>query len=380
MKSKHKLLAAFMLAGVCINQANAQTSSSANEPGIIQTSFPSLLVVPEARAGAMGEAGAATTPDANSGIYNAAKFAFADEPTAFSLSYSPWLRNLSSGMSISYLSGYHHINDQYTIAASLRYLSIGNIDLTDDGGNITGNYRPNEMAFDATIAKKYGNNFSMAVTARYIRASALNDAGATDARSPNAFAIDISAFLKNNTALFGSAGQTSYGINISNIGTKIRYTDNGGRYFLPANLRLGAASAFTLNEKDKLTITLDLNKLLVPSPAASSNGNGILMPSDKSVPSAIFSSFSDASGGFSEELKEVSVNLGAEYMCNNQLALRAGYVYENPSKGIRRYLTLGAGYTYQDFTFDFAYLAASQQASPLANTLRFTLTYYLSKN
>ncbi|RVU00442.1 type IX secretion system outer membrane channel protein PorV [Mucilaginibacter limnophilus] len=380
MKSKHKFLVAITMAGIHTSHANAQNLSSDNNRGIIQTSFPSLLVVPEARAGAMGEAGVATIPDANSGIYNAAKFAFVDKPTSFSLSYSPWLKNLSSGMSISCLSAYHHINDQYTIAASLRYLSIGNIDLTDDNGAVTGNYRPNEFAFDATIAKKYGDNFSLAATARYIRASALSSVGQNDTRSPNAFAIDASAYLKNKGALFGAAGETTYGLSIANIGTKVRYSDNGGRYFLPANLRLGAASAFSINEKNKFTVALDLNKLLVPSPSSSPNGNDLLIPSDKSVPSAIFSSFSDAPGGFSEELKEVAFNFGTEYLFNNQLALRAGYVYENPAKGIRRYLTLGAGYAYQDFTFDFAYLAANQQTSPLANTLRFTLTYNLSKN
>jgi len=356
----------------------AQTSTDGSTYRGSRVEVPFLNITPDSRSGAMGEAGVAISPDVNANFWNPSKLAFVESNDALSLSYSPWLRHLVPDISLSYLSYAHKLDDRNTLGASLRYFNYGSLQLNDDFSNSQGTYTPNEFSLDVSFARKFGENFSLGLTARYIHSSissvSFATAGSTQTgRAGNAFAADVSMFYK---LPYGDNNLFAFGANISNIGTKISYTTNGPKYFLPANLKLGAANTWNLDENNQITIAFDVNKLLTPTPPIK-DANGKIISGkndDVSVPSGIFQSFGDAPGGFNEELKEISLSPGAEYWYNNQFAIRAGYLYENPSKSDRRYITLGFGLKYDIFKFDFSYLAASQQNSPLANTLRFSLS------
>lgn len=356
----------------------AQTSTDGSTYRGSRVEVPFLNITPDSRSGAMGEAGVAISPDVNANFWNPSKLAFVESNDALSLSYSPWLRHLVPDISLSYLSYAHKIDDRNTLGASLRYFNYGSLQLNDDFSNSQGTYTPNEFSLDVSFARKFGENFSLGLTARYIHSSissvSFATAGSTQTgRAGNALAADISMFYKST---YGDDNLFAFGANISNIGTKISYTTNGPKYFLPANLKLGAANTWNLDENNQITVAFDINKLLTPTPPIK-DANGTIISGkndDVSVPSGIFQSFGDAPGGFSEEMKEISLSPGAEYWYNNQFAIRAGYLYENPSKSDRRYVTLGFGVKYDIFKFDFSYLAASQQNSPLANTLRFSLS------
>ncbi|QEC76186.1 type IX secretion system outer membrane channel protein PorV [Mucilaginibacter ginsenosidivorax] len=356
----------------------AQTSTDGSTYRGSRVEVPFLNITPDSRSGAMGEAGVAISPDVNANFWNPSKLAFLESNDELSLSYSPWLRHLVPDISLSYLSYAHKIDDRNTLGASLRYFNYGSLQLNDDQSNNQGTYTPNEFSLDVSYARKFGEGFSLGLTGRFIHSSissvSFATAGSTQTgRAGNAFAADVSMFYKTT---YGDDNLFAFGANISNIGTKISYTTNGPKYFLPANLKLGAANTWNLDENNQITVAFDVNKLLTPTPPIKdANGNIISGKNDDvSVPSGIFQSFGDAPGGFSEELKEISLSPGAEYWYNNQFAIRAGYLYENPSKSDRRYITLGFGLKYDIFKFDFSYLAASQQNSPLANTLRFSLS------
>ncbi|MFD2874581.1 type IX secretion system outer membrane channel protein PorV [Mucilaginibacter ximonensis] len=357
--------------------SNTNGSSSANA---IPTAVPFLNISPDSRSGAMGEAGVAISPDVNANYWNPSKLAFLDTAAnAVSLSYSPWLRHLVPDVSLSYLSFAHKLDNRNTIGASLRYFNLGSIQLIDANQNEQGTYRPSEFSFDVSFARKFGNDFSLGLTARYIHSDLSNQSfasgGGQQTKAGNAFAADISMYHTSNVQQFGKDASFSYGVNISNIGTKMSYTDVGPSYFLPTNLKLGIANTINIDDLNQFTFAFDINKLLVPTPPIrDANGNIIKGKSDDvSVPAGIFGSFTDAPGGFSEEFKEITFSPGVEYVYDQQFAIRAGYFYENPAKGGRQYVTMGLGLKYDVFRFDFSYLAATQQASPLANTLRFTL-------
>jgi hypothetical protein len=349
---------------------NAQdTQSDGKRTNTIQTAAPFLLIAPDARSGAMGDAGVAISPDANSSHWNPAKFAFMDRPAGISVSYTPWLRNLVPDVDLGYLTVFHRIDNRNTIAGSLRYFSYGSIQLTDNMNNDIGVYSPNEFSIDGTFSRRFGDDFSLGTSVRYIRSSLSNGQfNGQDIRS---------AYMKRGTIMFGKDTELAFGANISNIGTKMSYADGSPKSFLPTNMKLGGASTFNLDELSQFTVAIDLNKLLVPtSPIRDEDGNIVKgKDPDRSVPAGIFGSFADAPGGFSEELSEISYSLGAEYWYNKQFALRSGYFYETPRKGDRRYLTLGAGLKYNVFNLDFAYLLADQQKSPLAQTMRFSLVF-----
>ena len=243
-----------------------------------------------------------------------------------------------------------------------------------------GTYQPNEFSIDGSFARKFGDSFSLGLTLRYIHSSLSNGAfveGQT-IKAANAVAADVSLYYKTKGQQFGKDALFAFGANISNIGSKVGYTDGGQKYFLPTNLRIGAANTWDLDEYNQVTVALDLNKLLVPTPPIRDASTGAIISGkddNRTVVSGIFGSFSDAPGGFSEELKEISYSPAVEYWYNKQFALRAGYFYESPDKGNRQYLTLGAGLKYDSLVFDFSYLIANQDKSPLANTLRFSLGY-----
>ena len=367
--------------------ANSQTvdpntQSDGKLSNTIQTAAPFLLIAPDARSGAMGDVGVAISPDANAMHWNPAKLAFMENPTGFSVSYTPWLRNLVPDIDLGYLSVYHRLDERNTIGGSLRYFSYGSIQLTDNSQNDIGVYSPNEFSIDGTFARKFGENFSLGTAIRYIRSSLSNGQfNGQEIRPASALAADVSAYFKKGTVLLGKDAEVALGVNISNIGTKVNYSDAAEKSFLPTNMKLGGATTFNIDELNKFTVALDFNKLLVPtSPILDENGK-IIDGKDpnRSVPSGIFGSFSDAPGGFSEELREISYSLGTEYWYNKQFAVRAGYFYENPTKGDRQYVTVGAGLRYNVFDLDFAYLLANQQKSPLAQTLRFSLMFNFAK-
>ncbi|MDQ8006367.1 MAG: type IX secretion system outer membrane channel protein PorV [Pedobacter sp.] len=364
--------------------ASAQTStgSSTRQTNGVYPDVPFLLITPDARAGAMGEAGVAVMPDGNAMSINPAKLAFLDKPYGVSLSYSPWLANLVPDINLAYLSGFYQVDDRTVIGASLRYFSLGDISLTNDNGGNEGTFNPNELAFDATYSRKFGENFSLGTSARFIRSNLTSaQIGGSQQKPGMAVAVDVSAFFKKPTVLFGKDAILSAGLNLSNIGTKMSYAETQNRRFLPANMKLGGASTFIIDDYNQFTFALDFNKLMVPTdPIRDINGE-IVAGKDpfRSVPSGILGSFGDAPGGFKEELKEIGISTGIEYTYNQQFAVRAGYFYENPDKGDRRYLTVGAGLKYNVFNLDFSYLIANAQNSPLANTLRFTLAWNIDK-
>ena len=360
--------------------AIAQTSTNGSGPNAIPTAVPFLNITPDSRSGAMGDAGVALSPDANANFWNASKLAFIESTDEFSVSYSPWLRNLVSDMNLSYLGYSHKVDDRNTVGASMRYFNLGSIQLIDANQVDQGTYRPSELALDVSFARKFSDNFSLGLTARYIRSDLSNQAFSTGStqqtKAASAFAADVSLYYRKDVQQFGIPAIFSFGTKISNLGSRLSYLDNGPQYFLPANLKIGAANTWKLDDLNEITLALDLNKLLVPTPPFR-DANGVIISGkddNRSVPSAIFGSFADAPGGFREEMQEISYSTGIEYAYAKQLYLRAGYFTESANKGNRNYATMGVGFRYLFYGFDFSYLAAQQKNSPLANTLRFSLT------
>lgn len=360
------------------------TQTNGSQANNIRTAVPFLLITPDARSGSMGDAGVAIQPDANAMSINPAKLAFLEMPYGFAASYSPWLKSLVPDINLAYLSGFYKLNDQSNLGASMRYFSLGQIQLTDINKNDLGIYSPNEFAFDLTYAKRFGNELSLATTGRFIYSNltAGQFSAGQETTAGKAFAVDVSAFYSKQTILFSKDAILSAGANFSNIGTKIGYVKGAVKQFLPANIKIGAASTFIIDDYNQFTFALDFNKLMAPTQPIR-DGDGEIIAGkdpDRSITTGILGSFSDAPGGFSEELKEVSIATGAEYWYNQQFALRAGYFYESPLKGDRRYVTVGAGLKYNIFNIDFAYLLANPQKSPLANTLRFSLLFNFGSN
>ncbi len=340
----------------------------------------------------MGDAGVSTSPDVSSMYWNPAKYAFIEGDMGFAISYSPWLRELVDDIGLAYLVGYKRIDDRSTIAGSLRYFSLGDIQFTDESGNPKGTYQPNEFAIDGTYSRKFTDKISGAVAARFIYSNLTlgqNIQGA-ESHAGISVAADVSFYYRHPYSFSGGRkGLLSFGVNISNIGSKINYTDNTKKDFIPTNLKFGPSFTIDLDKFNSLTFTLDFNKLLVPTPpiyATDKNGQPIYGPDgepvieegknpDVSVLQGMLQSFYDAPGGFSEELKEFSFSFGTEYWYNKQFAIRGGYFHENQYKGDRNYFTLGASLRYNVFGLDAAYLIPTDKRSPLENTLRFTLIF-----
>jgi hypothetical protein len=372
------LIAIFLFFGIG-NSFAQNTTTDGRQGNAITTAVPFLLITPDARSGSMGDVGAAISPDVNSTHWNPAKLAFMKDQYGFGLSYSPWLQKLVPDINLAYINGYYRLDDRNVIGGSLRYFSLGEIQLVDANQTQLGTYSPNELAVDGTFARTFGDNFSLGTALRFIYSnlsSGIVDGG-QQTKPGTAVAADVSAYYKDEKQLFNTPATLAFGLDISNIGTKMSYSDGGQKYFLPTNMRLGGASTFHLDGFNDFTFSLDLNKLLVPTPPEYDSSGRILRGKDpnRSVPSGIFGSFADAPGGFSEEFQEISFSTGLEYWYNKQFAIRTGYFYENPNKGNRKYLTLGLGLKYNIVDIDFSYLIANQQVSPLANTLRFSLVF-----
>jgi hypothetical protein len=351
----------------------------------ITTAVPFLTITPDSRHGAMGDAGVATSPDANAQYWNPSKFAFTKDNFGFALSYTPWLRQLVNDINLAYLSGYYKLDAYQTLGASLRYFSMGEIMLTDQNGTSLANVSPNEFAFDASYSRKLSDNFSGGIALRYIRSDLSGGIGAETYSPGHAFSSDVSFYYFKNFGRSANDQSIAFGINISNIGSKISYDDGQNKEFLPANLRLGTTYSKELDNFNSFSFSLDFNKLLVPTPktmTGSGSGTGGIVLSDNSsnisVPSSILSSFSDAPGGFKEEIQEINYSAGMEYWYNHQFAVRGGYFHESEYKGNRKFLSTGLGLKMSICSIDFSYLIPIHQNNPLANTIRFTLLFDIS--
>ena len=351
------------------------------ELNAIQTVVPFLTIAPDSRAGAMGDAGVATSPDVYSMHWNPAKFAFIDGNGGLGISYSPWLRNLVPDINIAYLAGYKRLDNKQVLSASLLYSSLGDVPFTDDFGNLERTFNPNEFALDAAYSRLFSENFSGGIAFRFIYSNLTGGsfAGGVATKPGISFAADISGYYQKEVSLFNRDGQLGFGLNFSNIGSKLSYSDSQSSDFIPMNMRLGSAYTIELDNFNSITLTIDLSKLLVPTPPIYSitTPDSIIAGKDPNVgvPLAIFQSFYDAPGGFKEELHEITYSYGLEYWYNNQFAIRGGYFHENETKGNRKYFTAGAGFRLKVFTIDFSYLMPLAQNHPLARTLRFSLAF-----
>lgn len=346
----------------------------------ITTAAPFLLISPDARAGGIADMGAATSPDANSQHYNASKNAFAASQWQIGLNYTPWLRNLTNDVSLTSAFVTNKFNERSAWSASLKYFSLGSIDLTDDSGISLGSENPNEFSFDGSYAMKLSENFSMAVALRFIHSNLTLRIEDSDIQTVNTFAVDIGGYYQSEENNYGAFnGKWRGGFNISNIGPKVELVVGGKESFIPTNLRLGGGFDFILDDVNVITAGLEFNKLLVPTPPIRENGE-IVAGKDDDVGfiQGMFQSFYDAPRGFSEELEEVAWALSAEYLYNQVFAVRAGYFHESPNKGNRQYFTVGAGFRFRSSTLDLSYLInASDVNNPLESTLRFSLSINL---
>lgn len=381
--------------GLLIGGMNANSQSynqllGQDDINAITTAVPFLLIAPDSRAGAMGDIGVSSSPDANSQYWNPAKYAFIDKDMGFSMNYSPWLRQLVDDISLAYLSGYYKLNNNSAISASLRYFTLGEIQFTDKVGNDIGSAKPNEFSIDVAYSRKLGENFSGAVAFRYIRSDLTNAqfvAGEQTAAG-QAVATDVAIYYHKKMELFKTKTLFAFGANISNIGNKISYSETLERDFIPINLRFGPSLTFELDKYNSLMVAIDINKLLVPTPpiyAQDSAGNPIIenntykiesgMDPNRSPVNALYTSFYDAPGGFKEEMREFYFGGGVEYAYDGKFFLRGGYFYEHATKGNRKYFTLGAGFKYNVFAIDLSYLIPTTQKNPLEHTLRFSLLF-----
>ena len=349
----------------------------------ITTAVPFLLISPDSKAGAMGDVGVATTPDANSMHWNPAKLAFVDDDMGFSMSYVPWLRALVPDINLSYLAGYRKLNDNEAIGLELRYFSLGDITFTDILGTTIGQYKPSEFALGTSYSRKLADNFSLAISGRYIYSNLTGGqaAGGIPTVAGQSIAADLAGYYTNPIRLGGKDFDLAIGGNISNIGSKISYTETSVKDFIPINLRLGTAIGTEFDDYNKMSFAFDINKLLVPTPPVYNNEGEITLGQDPnvSVVSGIFQSFGDAPGGFGEEMREINYSIGTEYWYANQFAIRAGYFFEHDTKGGRKFFTFGSGVKYNVFALDFSYLINASRSingnNPLANTMRFTLVF-----
>ena len=348
---------------------------------VITTAVPFLMISADARASGLGEQGVATSPDAFSQHWNPAKYVFLDNKSGVGVSYTPYLSKLVSDVFLANLNYYNVIDDRSSWSTSFKYFSLGDIDILQNPQDIPYLENPNEFTLDASYILKLNDNFSMGVTGRYLMSDVKLQSVDSDSSSASSFAVDISGFYQSDERAYENFnGLWRFGFNISNMGPKMKYEELGKNNFIPTNLKLGSAFDFIFDSSNKLSINLELNKLLVPSPSIPIyNSNDQIIgynQADVTFLSGLFKSFGDAPDGFNEELKEITLSLGLEYTYNDSFALRVGYFGENEDKGARKYVTFGTGFSLEEIDLDLSYLLSSSSViSPLENTLRFSFTY-----
>lgn len=356
--------------------------SGSDRLNTITTAVPFLIISPDSKSGAMGDVGVATEPDANSLHWNPAKYAFVNDDMGFAVSYVPWLRALVPDINLSYLSGYKRLSENETVGMELRYFSLGDITFTDIVGTTIGQYKPSEFSLASAYSRKLSRSFSLAIAGRYIYSNLTGGQAAAGIPTVagQSIAADVAGYFESSVRIGQQEMDLAIGCNISNIGSKISYTETAVRNFIPINLRLGTSIGTDFDEYNKMSFAFDINKLLVPTPPEYENGVIVSgMDPDVSVVSGMIQSFYDAPGGLREEFREINYSLGTEYWYANQFAVRAGYFYEHDTKGGRKFFTFGSGVKYSVFALDFSYLINASRSingnNPLANTMRFTLVF-----
>ena len=412
MNTKKIILTLFIF---CVLKLNSQTSSTViipnqNDSRVITTGVPFLLIASDARAASMGDMGVATSVDTYSQFWNPSKYVFSETKSGFGLSYTPYLSKLVNDISLGNLTYFNRINERSAFALSLRYFSLGEIEIIQDEFSQALIEKPNELTMDISYSLRLADQFSMGVALRYLRSDLRIQAVDETAKAASSYAVDLSAYYQGEEQLYGDIdGRWRAGLIIQNLGPKIKYDESGQETFLPTNLRVGTGFDFILDQYNKVSLTAEVTKLLVPTNPilgkeynySDINENGVYdegidelgdLVSGENVifqgenpnvdfMSGVFQSFSDAPGGFTEELKEFTWALGAEYVYDDSFALRAGYFNESEEKGARKFLALGAGFKFSGTRVDLSYLfSASRVPSPLENTLRFSLTFDFGSN
>ena len=381
-KMNQKLRIIFMaIAVLLVVGVKAQDKKNMFNP--VNTSVTSPSIAPDARAAGMGDVGAATDPDVNSQYWNPAKYPFNISRAGVSLNYTPWLRQLVNDMDLAYMAGYYRIGDYSAVSGSLRYFSLGEVIMgssvtADDGMTI----KPYELSLDVAYSLMLSEKFSLAAGVRWIYSDLTYDYS-EDTSPGSAFAADIALYYQNYINIGARECQLGLGMNISNIGSKISFGGDDRSEFIPTNLRLGASLMVPIDEYNRFSIAADANKLLVPTYPKINDGESTSDYEDRvqreyydvSSISGIFKSFSDAPGGFKEELQEIQWSVGAEYTYHDQFSVRAGYHHESENKGNRKYFTVGAGFRMSVFALDAGYVIATAKSNPLDQTLRFSLTF-----
>ena len=375
MKAYIKHIMMLMLAAIAL-PAMAQKDKFFNP---VTTSVTSQSIAPDARSAGMGDVGAATDPDVVSQYWNPAKYPFTISRAGVAINYTPWLRQLVSDIDLAYVSGYYRIGDYSAVSASLRYFSLGEVQMSNDE-NLTIN--PYEMSFDVAYSLMLSEHFSLGAAVRWIYSDLTYDF-TSDTAPGSAFAADLSCYYQNYLNIGERECQLGLGLNISNIGSKISFGGDNNSEFIPTNMRLGASLMVPIDEYNRFTIAADANKLLVPTYPKQNEGESTEAYQERvqkdyydvSSISGIFKSFGDAPGGFKEELQEIQWSVGAEYIYHDKFALRAGYHHESENKGNRKYFTVGAGFKMSVFSLDAGYVIATAKSNPLDQTLRFSLSF-----
>ena len=394
-KGKLRLLGGCLLVGLLMGTSNIYAQQTPDEiagkdisKNYISTAVPILLIAPDARSGGMGDVGVASTPDAYSSHWNSAKYAFIEDDFGMGMSYVPWLRKLGAAdMNLLNLTGFKRINDRSAVAASLTYFSLGSIEFTDIDGTSKGTYKPNEFGLDVSYSMKLSENLSIGATGRYVRSDLTQgvDVGTSTTKAGNAIAADLGMYYQSETNMFDMPGELAAGLFISNLGSKISYSDDDNeKDFLPANIRFGGRYTMDIDDYNSFSFMLDFNKLLVPTPPLYDEEGNIIAGMDNNIGTMLgaIRSFYDSPNGFSEELQELQISVGAEYWYDKVFAVRGGYFFEHENKGGRQYLTLGGTVKYQTLVLDISYLipTTTLQTSPLANTVRISLAMNFEPN
>lgn len=383
----YRKIIAFALTLITFTGVMGQSSGTGDVTGkvlgafnTIQTTVPFLTIAPDSRGGGMGDIGAATSPDVNAQHWNAAKYPFLNRAAGVSLAYTPWLRNLVSDINLAYLSGFYNFDGRQTVSGSLKYFSLGEVIFTDDIGLTIGNYIPNEFAIDAAYSRLLSDFFSAALAIRFIRSDITGGGSSYDSQQQYSagysFAADVGMYYQHPMDLGNYNGEIAWGMNFSNLGSKISYTEGSDKQFIPANLRAGLRYTLEVDDYNSVSALADFNKLLVPTPPVLNELNevehGREIPT--SLPLSWIQSFYDAPAGFKEEMREITWSAGLEYLYREQFAMRAGYHFEHETKGNRKFFAVGIGLNLNVFFIDFSYLiSTSGRSNPLANTMRFTL-------
>jgi hypothetical protein len=402
MKKIITILVSGLMAGAAFSQSVTNQDDKAQQIQLntITTAMPFMIITPDSRSGAMGDVGAALSPDANSIHWNTSKLVFSKEKAEFSASYSPWLRQLVNDIHLSYIAGYTKIGKKHVIGGSLRYFSLGNITFTDANGNVIRPFNPNEFEFTGAYAFKLSERSAIGMNGKfsYSNLTGGTNVGNVGSKPGVAGSVDLSYSWFNEDVNLGSKNAIwSMAATIANIGNKVSYTVEADRDFLPTNLRMGTALNIEMDDYNSITAAFDINKLLVPTTPVYNGTGNIVSGQDPEVGvvTGMLQSFYDAPGNVSfdqageasvqknsrlvEEMREINFGLGAEYWYSNILAVRAGFFHEHASKGNRKYLTFGAGIYFGVFGLDVSYLASVTQNNPLANTVRFSLKFKFAK-